>query len=395
MSAARPGDRSEDRRTDNARCPTDRADHVRIGAESVAFDPPQGAGLSSEQARVAASAITPCPEPLRPVFLHGLWRSGSTYVWSRFRVTPCTLCFYEPLHDGLRRLTAERIRRDTPDSIKDNHHPELAQPYFAEFAPLLARRGVRGYQRRFAYSRFAPRRDEPDAALEAYVQSLIDRAREHDRSAVLGFNRTGLRVAWLRDRFDACNIHIDRDPIDIFSSYLGQLQSGNYYYFTKWMQIIAGNRDYPLFKEALSKIPRPNLIEKLLVRPKTFYRNIIDDVSLDTLYSITFLAWVVCCLHALEHCDLIIDIARADQAGYSQAIAAALRRHSGLSVSFDDMHAPSPPSPLRLVRQRTIERDVLDWIRTSAPDGLLDRSRIRRRLDELSPRRAELLAQVV
>jgi len=87
----------------------------------------------------------------------------------------------------------------------------MAQPYFAEFAPLVAGRGVRRYRRRFAYSRFAPAPSEEDPALEAYVQSLIGHARGQERSAVLGFNRTGLRIAWLRRRFDALNIHIDRD----------------------------------------------------------------------------------------------------------------------------------------------------------------------------------------
>src|ERR1700752_4779331 len=106
--------------------------------------------------RRVAPDVARSPDDLRPVFLHGLWRSGSTYVWSRFRIARGAVCFYEPLHDGLRRLTRERIARDTPHAVNANHHPPMEHPYFAEYAPLIGLRGVRGYRRRFAYDRFAP-----------------------------------------------------------------------------------------------------------------------------------------------------------------------------------------------------------------------------------------------
>ncbi len=357
--------------------------------------PKVGRGFQDDAPARALPRNSPSPALLRPVFLHGLWRSGSTYIWSRFRVAEGSLCYYEPLHDGLRRLTIERIRRDTPDAIQSNRHPAMAQPYFAEFAPLVAGRGVRGYRRRFAYDDFAPARDRADPPLEAYVRGLVDHARGQDRSPVLGFNRTGLRIGWLAERFDACNIHIDRDPIDIFSSYLSQLQAGNFYYFVKWMQIIAGNSSYAPFGRALSKFRAANLAQSLFLGPKKYYRGVADAASMDTLYSITFLAWAVCALHALEHSDLVIDIARADRPGYGAEIAAIVREQTGLDVSFDEMHAPTPPSPLRLAHQHAIEDEVLDWLAAPGMDGLFDRARIRRRLGELSPRRAELLARIV
>jgi len=87
---------------------------------------------------------------------------------------------------------------------------------------------------------------------------------------------------------------------------------------------------------------------------------------MDALYSITFLAWAVCVLHALEHCDLIVDIELAERSGYGQAIADAVHDQSGLEVSFHDMHAPMTPSPLRLAHQHQIEQEVLRWIAAPA-----------------------------
>jgi hypothetical protein len=351
-------------------------------------------GWPAGHPRVAdrARRAEPSAAPFQPIFLHGMWRSGSTYVWSRFRANDRSLCFYEPLHDGLSRLTRSRIQRDTADQVLSNHHPALATPYFAEFEPLVAFRGVRGYRRRFAYSRFAPPMSHDDPALEAYVNGLVRHARTRERAAVLGFNRTGLRMGWLGRRFDACNIHIDRDPADIFASYLSQLQAGNHYYFVKWMQIIAGNSDYPLFQAARSLFPARKPLADLFVRPKDYYRGVVDDASIETLYTITFLAWAVTALHALEHSDVVIDIALAERPGYCADLSDAIHAQSGLAVSFEDMHAPTQSSPLLLAHRREIERRVLDWIAAPASDNLFDRAGIRARLYELSPRRAELLA---
>jgi hypothetical protein len=161
------------------------------------------------------------------------------------------------------------------------------------------------------------------------------------------------------------------------------------------MRIIAGNAGYPPFARALERFPRAGALNAWLPGQKRYYRRLVAEASMETLYSITFLAWAVCALHALEHCDLIIDIAMSDRPGYGADIAKAVRRHTGMRVSFDDMHAPTQPSPLRLAHQSAIEDEVLTWIAESPVDGLFDAPAIRARLDELSPRRAELLARLV
>lgn len=62
---------------------------------------------------------------MRPIFLHCVWRSGSIYLWSRFRQADSTHCFYEPLHHGLAKLTAARIARADPTVVQANRHPAL------------------------------------------------------------------------------------------------------------------------------------------------------------------------------------------------------------------------------------------------------------------------------
>ena len=182
----------------------------------------------------------------RPVFLHGMWRSGSTYLWSRFRAAPNACCFYEPLHHGLSKLTRERIERDTAERISGNRHPSLAEPYFAEFAPLIGRRGVRDFHRNLAYDRFVMRPGESHPALERYLSGLIGHAAARNRTPVLGFNRTGLRLAWMKDRFDAFNIYIDREPAAIWASYAAEAAKGNHAFFSMWLLVVEKNAGHPL-----------------------------------------------------------------------------------------------------------------------------------------------------
>ena len=184
--------------------------------------------------------------PGKTVFLHGLWRSGSTYLWSRFRAVEGTCCFYEPLHHGLAKLTRQRIARDTPEQIGANRHPALAQPYFAEFTGLIERRGVRHYHRSLAYDRFILAPGEAHPRLERYVRGLIGHAASRGETAVLGFNRTGLRLAWLKHRFDAFNIHIDREPAAIWASYVVEAAKGNPAFFSMWLAVIEKNAGHPL-----------------------------------------------------------------------------------------------------------------------------------------------------
>ena len=335
----------------------------------------------------------------RPVFLHGLWRSGTTYVWSRFREAPGTYCYYEPLNPGMRRLRQARLDRDTPELMARRGHPVLARPYFAEYAPLLTRRGIRGYRPAFAHDRFALTPGEGHDALARYVASLVDHGASQGKVPVLGFNRTGLRVAWLRQRFASCDIHIDRDPLGVWASYRRHMADGNYSFFTFWLTIAERNAAHPVFAPLAARLPRPGLLERLrLASPKRSYAAALDRMGDEETYLMVVYVWAACALHALGHCDVVIDMGRAGEPGYATDRADAVRAASGLDVRFDELRATSAAEAEALIpreAREAVEREALALLPRDALGPFLDAARARARLAELAPRKAALLASLL
>ncbi len=324
----------------------------------------------------------------RSVFLHGMWRSGSTYLWSRFRATPNTCCFYEPLHHGLAKLTHARIDRDTPEQISANHHPALAEPYFAEFAPLVEGRGVKHYHRSLAYDRFVLQPGEAHPRLERYISGLIGHAEARGQSAVMGFNRTGLRLGWMKRRFDAFNIHIDREPAAIWASYAAEANKGNHAFFSMWLTVLEKNAGHPLFAPLVERLNLRRLTPMGLF-PKARHRRIIEAMAQEEAYFLVYYLWLACTQHALAECDLLIDTRLADARHYGRHVAAQIAHATGLYVDLADMRAADPRTALSTAIQARIEHSAAVIFprqavpRTPAFAG---------RLASISPRNADRLA---
>ena len=326
----------------------------------------------------------------RPVFLHGMWRSGSTYVWSRFRVADGTYCYYEPLNHGLGRLTYERIQRDTPEITAANAHPALSTPYFTEYRPLLQRRGVKHFSPRFSYERFALNETEADEKLQHYISSLVDAAQNRNKIPVLGFNASDLRVDWMNHNFDPISIHINRDPLDIWVSYQKFSAKGNYTFFAAWMNIIEKNSGHPVFSPLAQQLHLRRGLEKFLCRPKSYYRAILQGMKPEDTYAMIFYIWRASTLHALSHCAHIIDMDRADESGYARKLAGTLRDSCGVDVSFDDLRANDKKKRPDFDYVR-VEQKILEKFSTDSP--LFDKESIRRNLQNLAARKEDLIRQ--
>src|SRR5687768_1312135 len=145
------------------------------------------------------------------VFLHGGWRCGSTYVWNKFRLHPDLRAFCEPFNERLARCTAEDLLRDTQDAW-DSRHPQLKDPYFIEYLPLLNGKGVARYEDRFAVRRYFVGTQQPlDEA--SYLASLVRLAEDSGKQAVLGFSRSLGRVGAIKRVFGGSHVVLIRDPV--------------------------------------------------------------------------------------------------------------------------------------------------------------------------------------
>ncbi|MEM8833645.1 MAG: hypothetical protein AAGB32_03785 [Pseudomonadota bacterium] len=276
----------------------------------------------------------------RPIFLHGLWRSGSTFIWSEFRKNPNTYCYLEPLHHRFSHLTKKRVFRDTPSVNKGNNHPVMEQPYFFELIPLINFRGVKNHSSRLAFEKFFLNENDTYPALEKYISTLVDHGHKENKIPVLGFNRTPFRIAWLQKKFPSWNIHLDRHPFDIWCSYETHYQKKNPTFYVHWLRTIEKNQDHPVFSCLKDFITTRTTIEKLLRHPKKFYVSTIPDIPIKDRYLMVFVIWLGTILHALTYADDIFDI-NNHQKDYIAQKKQNILDNTGIEVDFTGLNTKS------------------------------------------------------
>ena len=70
-----------------------------------------------------------------PIFIHSLFRSGSTYLFNVFRRTGNYWCYQEPENEWLLELDnkPEALLAVTTNNGGNIHHPDIGKPYFWQF----------------------------------------------------------------------------------------------------------------------------------------------------------------------------------------------------------------------------------------------------------------------
>jgi hypothetical protein len=183
-----------------------------------------------------------------PIFVHSLFRSGSTYVFNAFRrSTSGYWCYQEPLNEYVRHVasTPERLLEIDGHDASLLRHPLLERPYFWEFYQV--RNAIAAlFRKEFSYDGFFMAADHSSfGALTGYLQRLIDSA---NGRPFLQCCRTFGRVAALRDTLGGTHIHLWRNPHDQWWSY----QVGDY--FDATTQLIYNAADLPTMLAAVKEI---------------------------------------------------------------------------------------------------------------------------------------------
>jgi hypothetical protein len=293
--------------------------------------------------------------------------------------------YFEQLYPGLARMTPSRLRRGAwRDAVAANRHPELEEPYFAEFSPLLSRRGVKGFDRRFAFDRFALGADDRYPALERYLNSLIGYAAAQNRQAVLGCNRTWLRPAWIKARFGSYDVYVERDPIAIWSSYKRHAEAGNYNYFTNLHLILERNGRHPLFAPIAERVRLRRGLQRFS-KAAHAYPELIKTMSDAESYGLVYYMWSLSILSGLHHCDLIVDTGAPSMAARA---AATLKADSGLEIDFSGIR-PIHPMGLAAPTARAVERSIRSILPFDALSQPFDERTVSRRLGDLSESKAD------
>lgn len=268
---------------------------------------------------------------MRPIFIHAGLRSGSSYVWTKFRDNPAVMAFYEPFSEDLGRATRQFLLTHGPHSWRSGH-TETA-PYYKEYEPLLdSQGGICGFSPSFSYENyFLNNVDLPDQ--RRYLQSLIDLAGRQDKTAVLGFCRSLGRSAWMKRFFpDAVHIVMIRNPVDQWLSGYNFFKSTQNPYFLMnplWCMRHPGDNKY--IKEQCERLG------KALSQP---------SLGASMLYEIFLHVYGSGTLSALAHADLVFDIDLLSRSSlYRHSIESRLSKITGIELDFSDVrmigHSPS------------------------------------------------------
>jgi len=288
-------------------------------------------------------------------------------------------------------MTPSRLSRGAwRDAVAANRHPELDEPYFSEFSPLLSRRGVKGFDRRFAFDRFALGAEDRHPALERYLNGLIGYAAAQNRRPVLGCNRTWLRPAWIKARFGSYDVYVERDPAAIWASYKRHAEAGNYNYFTNLHLILERNSDHRLFAPIADRVRLRRGVERF-TKPTQAYPALIRNMSDAESYGLVYYLWSLSILTGLAHCDLIVDTGAPSMASRA---AQAIKADSGLEIDFSGIR-PIHPMGLAAPTARAVERSIRSILPYDALSATHDQRAASRRLGDLSDSKADRVLAVL
>jgi len=306
------------------------------------------------------------------VFLHGGWRCGSTYIWSRFRQSPHALCYYEPFNEVLRRCTPKRIRRGTVSSW-NSRHPPLDRPYRDEYLPLLGLRGVRGYHDHFAVSRYFPWKDSLEPEVR-YLSGLLDNAASAGKCAVFGFSRSLARAAVIKRALGGFHVVLRRDPIQQWLSCRSyRVAEGSVYFELCHFMILAlapaGSAASRFAQRLGLPRPPPGSFKEQFEFLKRALGRWSDELSYRAFLAVHLLSYAI----ADAHADLTIDVDYLSRAHeYREAVRRAIASRTNLAVDFDDCRLSTHDPALAALDYEAVARDVVQVLRScgaSIPAG--------------------------
>ena len=300
---------------------------------------------------------------MRAIFIHSGWRTGSTYVWTKFRHDPACLGFYEPFNEMLSAMSPTDIYTARHD-LAALKHSEIGLPYFHEYIPLLGPKGHPLFKLEFSYRNYFVT-GEPLSDQRAYIDSMLGLAAKLGRRPVLGFVRSLGRVGWFRKNFTAAaNIVVIRSPLGQWLS-ARQLALQHQHEFFDPMQllILAQARGSAVVALEAQRLGIPRLDDHPLPAAIELARQLAAKLSPADRFRIFASLYALSYLAALPQADLVIDMDRLSvDADYQAEVADAVRTLTGLDVEFSDAAMPRRADP------DVDLREALADIRARLPD---------------------------
>lgn len=264
-----------------------------------------------------------------PVFIHSLFRAGSTYLFNCFRRSVEKYCCYqEPLNEFLLNAgkNPEVLLNLHEDNTRHLRHPAIDLPYFYEFFPHANWVGD-SFREEFSYHDYFNDSPLESEALCRYLTGLAEVAKGR---AVFQECRSPGRVSAIRRCLGGIHLFLWRNPWDQWWSY----KVDSHFEICN-LQILAAEPAPAVFlelRERLGFAPQGRGVEH-------FVGQRLDAAGSYTLF---FALWCHAMLTALPKCDFDINIdSLSHDETYRDALLVRLESHGITGLDFADCSIPS------------------------------------------------------
>jgi len=244
------------------------------------------------------------PDSSAPIFIHSLWRAGSTYLFQVFRRSEAGYyCYQEPLHE------IALFNKDNPENLIEYvgkimqplRHPPLSTSYFQELHDIFP--SWQPYiQKIDIYDAYFS--SECSEKLRLFFNSLIQHAQGR---AVIQECRTSNRIGAFKKFFGGTHIYLWRNPWDQWWSY----KVTDYFEMIQLLLINAADAP-PVIKALRQKLHFKEYHNESLSDEMAFFN--AYSLSAEDSYCCFYTLWCLAFLEARQYADFLLNI---DQLGAS------------------------------------------------------------------------------
>lgn len=235
---------------------------------------------------------------LNPIFIHSLFRSGSTWLFERFRKSSAGYwCYQEPYHESLIALNTnpDELLLFSESTARELRHPKMKAFYFHEFYAI--KEELKGYfDKKISFDGFFD--PKVCTALYPYTEAIINKAKSRP---VLQCCRSFGRFSYLKTTFPGTHIMLWRDPVSQWLSY----QINNYFDITS-LSILNAINPPEIIRLLRSEI---GLRE---VRCENYYDEFCIllkfPINSKQRYQVFFALWLYHMIHNFPLCDMDINV---------------------------------------------------------------------------------------
>lgn len=266
-----------------------------------------------------------------PIFIHSLFRTGSTYLFNVFRRSKSNYsCYQEPLNEQLNHLL------DNPEKIINLHHdlahflrhPKLEKPYFYEFY-IIANNIKDTFKKSFSYDSFFPVESNENLEIILYFKKLN---KYSNGRPIFQICRSLGRIKTLKSAMQGSHIYLWRNPWDQWwSCKLG---------FDSNHLLILNSKNPPNFLKVLKQENQvPEFHSDNIFEETTFFSK--PWLNSEQSYILLYALWCYGILEAEPQCDISINIDMLSTSQlYRDDITDRLSNIGLNDLDFSDCHIP-------------------------------------------------------